>query len=428
MKVLLTGASGFIGSRLRTALLSRGHTVVAVARHAPAAAAAGEEWIALDFATATAADWQRLLRGVDAVVNAVGIFRERGAQTFAALHVRGPQALFTACVAAGVRRVVQVSALGADLDANTAYHQSKRAADELLLGLPLDGVVAQPSLVFGEEGPSAQVFLAWISLPLLPLPARGDQVVQPVHVDDAVQALVALTESRILCGMRVPLVGPQALSLAGYLQALRRALGWPRARTISIPAPLMDWVARLGDRLPAALFDTASWKMLQRGNSASAEAITQLLQRAPREAQRFVGAEHAGAYRSQARLAWLVPLLRWSLAVVWIVTGIVSFGLYPRADSYELLTRAGVPAPLQPWMLYAAAGLDLLFGLACVWPLRRRRWLWTAQAGLIIFYTAIISIRLPEFWLHPYGPVLKNVPLLAMLLLLAMLEPPEPRR
>ncbi|HEY0856977.1 MAG TPA: SDR family oxidoreductase [Albitalea sp.] len=428
MKVLLTGATGFIGSRLRAALLSRGHAVVAVARHPPACANAGETWIALDMATATSADWQGRLLGVDAVVNAVGIFRERGAQTFDALHIRGPQALFTACMSARVRRVVQLSALGADLHAGTAYHRSKRAADDMLLGLPLDGVVAQPSLVFGEHGPSAKLFLSWASLPVLPLPARGEQMVQPVHVDDVVDALVALTESDACSGLRVPLVGPRPLSLAAYLQALRESLGLPPASTVSIAASLMARAARLGDHLPAGLLDTASWKMLQRGNAGPADAITQLLQHAPREARHFVPADHADAYRGQARLGWLLPVLRWSLAIVWIVTGIVSFGLYPREDSFELLARAGVPASLQPLMLYGAATLDLLFGLACIWPMRRRRWLWSVQAGLILVYTAIISIRLPEFWLHPYGPVLKNVVLLAVLLLLAMLEPPERRR
>ncbi len=428
MKVLLTGATGFIGSRLRCALLSRGHAVVAVSRHPPSIANAGETWVALDMATATSADWRARLQDVDAVVNTVGIFRERGDQTFAALHIRGPQALFTACVAARVGRVVQLSALGADVGAETAYHQSKRAADEMLLSLPIDGVVAQPSLVFGEDGPSAKVFLAWASLPLLPLPARGQQSLQPVHVDDVVHALLALIESHGHSGMRVPLVGPRPLSLAEYLQALRRSLGLPEAHAVSIPPTLMARAARLGDRFPASLFDTASWKMLQRGNAAPVNAITQLLRHAPRDPQQFVAAEHAHAYRSQARLSWLLPLLRWSLASVWIVTGIVSFGLYPREDSFALLARAGVPASLQPLMLYGAATLDLLFGVACVWPLRRRRWLWSAQAGLILVYTAIISVRLPEFWLHPYGPVLKNVALLAMLLLLAMLETPGRRR
>src|SRR5205814_369341 len=65
MKILLTGATGFIGSRLLLALRSRGHDVIGVARRAPAAG--GERWIAVDFATARTADWLPHLAGVDAV-------------------------------------------------------------------------------------------------------------------------------------------------------------------------------------------------------------------------------------------------------------------------------------------------------------------------------------------------------------------------
>jgi hypothetical protein len=94
-------------------------------------------------------------------------------------------------------------------------------------------------------------------------------------------------------------------------------------------------------------------------------------------------------------------------------------------ESYTLLARAGVPVALQPLMLYGAAAFDLVLGVLTLWPLRRRRVLWLVQAGLILLYTAIITVRLPEYWLHPYGPVLKNLPILAALLLLAMLEPPK---
>jgi hypothetical protein len=106
---------------------------------------------------------------------------------------------------------------------------------------------------------------------------------------------------------------------------------------------------------------------------------------------------------------------------VWIVTGIVSFGLYPVADSYELLARVGITGMLAPLMLYGAAAIDFLFGIGTM-VLRRRRWLWIAQIALMVFYTALISWRLPEFWLHPYGPLLKNLPMVAAIWLLMELE------
>ncbi|MDZ5455373.1 SDR family oxidoreductase [Azohydromonas lata] len=431
MKVLLTGASGFMGSRLRQALLEAGHHVVAVARHARPSASepARLQWLALDFTQATTpAQWLAHLQGVDAVVNAVGIFRESGSQTFDALHHRAPAALFQACAQAGVRRVIQISALGVQAGA-TAYQRSKHAADEALLSLPLDATVVQPSLVFGEDGPSARFFLSLASLPLLALPRSGP--LQPVHVDDAVAAVVALLRAPVArwSGRRVPLVGPQPLPLAEYLQALRAAQGLPRAPVLRVPAPLGALGARVAGALGSTLLDADSWDMLQQGNAAPADGITALLGRAPRPPRDFIPRGRADAARAHARLAWTLPLLRLSLALVWLITAVVSFGLYPVQKSYELLGRTGVPPALQPLMLYGACGLDLLLGVLTVWPLRprARRRLWAAQALLIAFYTVLITWRLPEFWLHPYGPLSKNLPILAALALLAALEPGDPR-
>jgi len=426
MKILLTGATGFIGRRLHAVLRAAGHEVVGVGRHRPPGHTG--RWLTLDFAQATApAHWLPHLQGIDAVVNAVGILREQGSQRFDTLHVKAPCALFDACAEAGVPRVVQLSALGADEEAASAYHLSKKAADDHLLALGLDAVVAQPSLVFGEDGPSARFFLGLASLPLQALPAGGRQVLQPVHVDDAVQALRALVEAPPgrWRGRRVALVGPGPVTLAQYLHTLRTALGWPPAAQLPVPGLLVGLAARVGDHSPRALLDSASWQMLQRGNAAPADDMRQLLGHAPREAARFIDPARRPLLRPQAALGWLQPVLRASVALVWLVTAAVSLGLYPVAQSYELLARTGIPPALQPLMLYGAAGLDLLLGVLTLAPLRprARRGLWLAQAGLMLLYTLVISWRLPEFWLHPYGPLLKNLPMLAVLLLLYTLEP-----
>ncbi|KQU71435.1 MULTISPECIES: SDR family oxidoreductase [unclassified Rhizobacter] len=428
MNVLLTGASGFIGSHLRDALLRAGHAVIGVGRRRPPAMPV-DQWRELDLGSATPQEWRRALTGIDAVVNAAGIFKEGRGASFDAVHVRGPCRLFDACVAARIARVVQVSALGADEAAGTAYHRSKRSADAHLLALPLDAVVVMPSLVFGTDGASARLFLALAALPVLPLPAGGHQPVQPIHVDDAVQAIVALLQASAdeRRGRRIALVGPRPLSFGEYLQQLRQALQLPPARAVSIPEPVMRWAARAGDVLPGSLFDTAAWQMLQRGNAAPATDITRLLGHAPREVAGFVRPGEAQAWRDAARLAWVLPLLRMSLAFVWLLTAAVSFGLYPVADSYALLQRTGVPPAWQPTMLYGAAALDLVLGLLTLWPPTARRWLWLAQAALILFYTAVISWRLPEFWLHPYGPLSKNLPMLAVLAALLALDPRKAR-
>ena len=110
-----------------------------------------------------------------------------------------------------------------------------------------------------------------------------------------------------------------------------------------------------------------------------------------------------------------------ALAAVWLVAGVVSMGIYPVEESYVLLARVGITGALAPVALYGAAAIDIAFGLGTLF-LRRRRVLWIAQATLIGIYTITITYFLPEFWLHPFGPLIKNLPILAAILLLYELE------
>jgi nucleoside-diphosphate-sugar epimerase len=429
LNVLLTGASGFIGGHVLEALVRAGHGVVCVSRSVPARQPAACRWLKLDMATAHPEEWRAALAGVDAVVNAAGIFKETRNASFEAVHVRGPCRLFDACAAARIGIVIQVSALGADEAAETAYHASKYAADKHLLCLPLDAAVVMPSLVFGTDGASARLFLGLAALPVVPLPAGGQQMIQPVHVDDAAAAIVALLHvpPPDRCGQRIAIVGPQPLTLAGYLHQLRQALQLPAGPTWAVPAFMVRMAARVGDAVPGSLLDSDAWRMLQRGNAAPAQQMTRLLGHAPRSPWEFVPAGEAQVWRAIARLPWVLALLRLSLAFVWVLTAAVSFGLYPVDQSFSLLQRTGVPPALQPLMLYGAAVLDLLLGVLTLWPLRHRLWLWSVQCALIAFYSAVISWRLPEFWLHPYGPLSKNLPMLAVLLALMALEPRRSR-
>lgn len=423
MKVLLTGATGFIGRRLAGALAQAGHEVVAVLRRPGPALAGVHAQIEGDFTRdLQPADWQPRLHGIDVVVNAVGILREHGTQRFDTLHVAGPAALFRACAAAGVRRVVQISALGADAQAQSRYHLSKKAADDALLALPLQASVVQPSLVYGPGGASARLFNVLAALPLLALPGKGQQRVQPIHVDDLVPALVTLIERPEARSRRLALVGPQPLTLRDFLTGLRAALGLPPTPVWPVPMPLARLVAQLGRGWRGALLDTDSLAMLERGNTAPPDDTTALLGRPPRGVGQFVTAEAAQGAGVVAQLGWLLPLLRVSIALVWIVTGVLSLGLYPVADSYALLARLDVQGALAPVLLYGAAGLDLLLGVLTLTLRRHRRALWLVQLGLILGYMALISWRLPEFWLHPYGPILKNLPMLAAIATLMVLE------
>lgn len=442
MRILLTGASGFIGRHLLPALLDEGHHVVCAVRNPKNSADPRLGYVRADFVNDTEKSvWAARLSGLDgpggsgaagapieAVINLVGIFRESGSQTFARLHLETPRALFAACAESPhVRMVVQLSALGADQEANTAYHLTKKAADDYLAALPLrasqSAWIVQPSLVYGKDGASARAFKTLASLPFAVRFGSAPQLVQPVHIDDVVEAILGLLRGRLPpahdAARRLPLVGPRALPFTGYLAALRRAMGMGRLRVLPLPGALARAMARLGRWLPGGLLDEDALRMLDRGNAGDPAPITGLLGRPPKPVEEFV--TDPQAERTLAKLGWLLPTLRWSIVAVWLVTALVSFGLYPVEASYDLLARTGIPPSLQPLMLYGAAGFDLLLGLGIAF-LPRRRLLWLAQLGLIGFYTIVIAWKLPEFLLHPYGPLTKNLPMLAAIWLLYELE------
>lgn len=426
MRILLTGASGFIGQHLLQALLAEGHYVVCAVRSPRTSTDPRLSYVHADFTKDTdKSAWLARLSGVDAVINLVGIFRESGSQTFERLHLETPRALFAACAESHeVQMVIQLSALGADREAETRYHLTKKAADDYLAALPVRAYIVQPSLVYGREGASARMFKALASLPFTLRFGSAPQLVQPVHIDDVVGAILGLLRHRLppppgVTAQRVPLVGPQALPFTDYLAALRSAMGMGRLRVLPLPGFLARGMAKLGRWLPGGILDEDALRMLDRGNTADPAITAHLLGRPPMPIARFV--TDPQAERTQAKLGWLLPMLRWSIVAVWIITAIVSFGLYPVEASYDLLARTGIPPVLQPLMLYGAASFDLLLGLGIAF-LSRRRWLWLAQLALISFYTVVIAWKLPEFLLHPYGPLTKNLPMLAAIWLLYELE------
>jgi hypothetical protein len=93
---------------------------------------------------------------------------------------------------------------------------------------------------------------------------------------------------------------------------------------------------------------------------------------------------------------------------------VVSLGVYPIDDSLDLLARVGLHGTMAHWALYGAAMLDLALGVLTLGlPARMRSVLWAAQLALIAGYTLLITFFLPEYWLHPYGPITKNLPIMA---------------
>lgn len=459
MKILICGAAGFIGRHLEQTLQQAGHQVWHGAR-----APTGPFSVAMDFnQDQDSTIWRARVRGMDVVINAVGIL-SGSADDFARLHTRAPIALFEACKQAGVKRFVQISAL-ANGTGLPPFLASKHAFDAHILAAedatpdpapvpardtpqnsapttltrycetPMHSLIVRPSLVVGVDGASSQWFRSLASMPLLMLPGRGEQQLQPVHVNDLCCAIKhwieqAQTGSRILNA-----VGPKAISYRAMLARYRNEMGLPAAPGLNMPVPVMQamsaivrpllyLVRRLAPGRPArpgmleAAFSADNLAMLNANNTADPAPFARLLGRM--QQHRWFPDLPADYLRQQAIAGWAHPLQRIALALLWWITALVSGALYPVEGSLALLAPLHLPHGFALLCLYGASLLDFSFGLATLlWPTRR---LWWWQILLILGYTAVISVTLPAFWLHPFGPVLKNLPILALLFMLLAQE------
>lgn len=419
MRILLIGASGFIGRHLLHTLRRAGHEVTGAGRGpCHLMAGTGTPWRTLDMTVLhhTPA-WLPHLAGFDAVLYCVGIFRAADEAQYDHLHHAIPAALFAACAEAGVRRVIYLSALGSDADAATPYWRSKGRGEAALRASSLDYTIVRPSLVYGPDGASSRMFLALASLPVAALPAGGE--VQPIHIDDLCDAMAALLRPEHRHVRTLDAVGPVPMALPAYLAELRRGMRAGPALVLPTPWPLARAASRLAALLPSSAITPDALAMLRRGSTADASAMVALLGRSLRPPSAFATpAQHTGAV-----LAWCLPLARLVLAMLWLWTAYVSWFGWPHHDSLAWLAACGVPAAWQVPLLAGASVLDGAIGCALLW--RPPRWLWPLQLALVGGYSVILSIALPVFWLHPFGPLSKNVPILVLLLLLWRLHPAD---
>jgi hypothetical protein len=162
--------------------------------------------------------------------------------------------------------------------------------------------------------------------------------------------------------------------------------------------------------------------MLTRGNTAPVTPLIETIGYHPKNLEITLSAiPCTTAERWRAKLWPLRAPLRISLALLWIVTGLVSLGLYPVESSLALLAGVGLGGAPALAALYGAALWDLALGGALLARFRPVL-VGALQLATMIVFTLIITVFLPETWLHPFGPVTKNVPLAMATLVMMALE------
>lgn len=284
MKVLVCGAKGFIGGNISRALKQAGHEVIAgvSSRHADAL----PNSVVIDYAKDTTAQaWLPRLDNVDAVINAVGVLRTSSARPIEAVHQHTPIALWDACVQANIKKVIQISALGAETS-QTQYARTKRAADHHLMALADSGKIShnilRPSIVFGKGGASSALFMNLARLPFLVLPKPVLRArVQPVSVLNLAEAIVALLGPSFVQQGIISCTGAEPVLMSDFIASLRQQCGRHPASVLPLPDSLSTLSARLGDLIPGVPWCTETMTMLATNNEDSCADFEALIGHTP---------------------------------------------------------------------------------------------------------------------------------------------------
>jgi len=257
--VLVTGASGFVGSHVVPELISGGHRVLALVRTGEAGRRVLDRLPAMardsvDLRTGDVNDASGLgpaLAGADAIVHLVALPRDLdGGKSLTRVNVEGTGNVIGAAKAAGIHRLVHLGALGVVDDPQLHYASSKARAEALVAASALDWTILKPSLMWGERDGFFNIVagLVRISPGLVPVPGDGQSRFQPISVSDLAVAVRLSVERPATIGQRFELGGPRYWTYREITQEVLRGMG-KRRKVIPMPVALISLVAGTAERL-----------------------------------------------------------------------------------------------------------------------------------------------------------------------------------
>ncbi|MDE2052654.1 MAG: complex I NDUFA9 subunit family protein [Gammaproteobacteria bacterium] len=267
LNICVLGGTGFVGTELVTRLVNKGHWV-RIPTRSPAHGQHLRVLSTVELVTANVHDSRtlgQLLAGMDAVINLVGILNESGSATFQSAHTDLAAKLVAAARGARIRRLLQMSAVGADREHGPSrYLRSKGEAEALIRGAAahLDFTIFRPSVIFGPRDSLTNRFAALLRLPggFLPL-ARPRARFAPVYVGDVADAFVRALEGRGSFDETYELCGPDVLTLE-QLVRMTAAVAQLPCRILGLPDALGRLQAALLGLLPGKPFSLDNFRSL----------------------------------------------------------------------------------------------------------------------------------------------------------------------
>lgn len=268
--VFVTGATGFVGRMVIHALRAEGFKVRCLVRRGSEHELRGQE--AIERVEGDVLIRQSLdegMGGCDAVVHLVGIIREhrRRGITFERLHVDGTLNVLGAATAAGVRRYLHMSALGASPNARSRYHQTKWLAEEAVRASALPWTIFRPSIIYGKGDEFVSMLAGMIRrLLMVPVVGEGRQKLQPIPVEQVAEAFQRALSRPETIKQIYDVGGLDAVTMIELLDTIGHVLGRRQVRKIHLPIGLMRALAAVLQTIPAFPLTTDQIAMLGEDN------------------------------------------------------------------------------------------------------------------------------------------------------------------
>jgi uncharacterized protein YbjT (DUF2867 family) len=436
MRVLVIGAYGLIGSACLARLNRDGHALTGAGRHIVEAQRrlTFARWIEADFDKLTGIEaWRRVLADIDTVVNCVGVLQDSSRDDTHRVHVTATCALFDACENMKIRRVIHISAIGADEAGPTEFARTKAEADRHLENLDLDWVILRPGLVLAPAVYGGTALLRGLAafpgvVPLIDAEPR----IQVVGIDDVADTVALCLAPAAPAKVKWDLAHPHVHTLAEIAVAFRQWLGFPPRRLIHVPravgrtiAFVADQLGRLGWRSPArstSLAQLAAGVVGDPGPWMSATgikpaALTDILARPANVQDRWF-----------ARAYLLKPLVIAGLAIHSIVTGVVTVSMFAGSVQWvrALLNEAGFATMITTTLVAVGAIIDIVLGLAVLVRATARVALigmLLVTIGAMAFNIVVLGRYAPQPWLQMIATFSAAIPMmLATTFALAVLD------
>jgi uncharacterized protein YbjT (DUF2867 family) len=279
MKIFLTGATGFVGKTLLQRLLKEGHSVRAAlrgngtdARFVQSSHREGD----LQYVSGDVVSGQGLekgMEGCDAVIHLAGIIVEKGSNTFEKVHYLGTRNVVEAAKKNGVKKFVQMSALGVRADGVAEYQTSKWRGEEEVRHSGIPYCILRPSLIFGNGAFVNEMIGVMRRAPLFrPVPGDGLAKFRPISNDDVALCCARALTTEAASGQTIDLGGADELTLNQVLSEIAMSAGI-RKPAVNIPMPLMKLAARFAEFLPTPPITVGQLRMLEEGSSCDTESM-----------------------------------------------------------------------------------------------------------------------------------------------------------